>query len=236
MDIKIVLVEDDYVYAERLKVILLQSKIVTEQNLFIFNNAQDVIRYCSIHSPDIIISDIYLQGQKTGIDLLKEIHNREIAFILMTSSLDNNLYNLSKQIIQVNYLIKPIQALSLISTVEKILEERRIIKEENTNQKLAVYVKNMKNEYCKVNFCDILLIESQGNYSTIITINQKYTLKESLKSFTQNLDERFIRCHQKYVINSDHIEKITQNVIYIAEYIIPLGRTYKNITSFINKV
>jgi DNA-binding LytR/AlgR family response regulator len=147
----------------------------------------------------------------------------------MTSSLDEKLYNLTKQIKQVNYLIKPIQALSLISTVEKILEDRRVIEGENVVKKLAVYIKNMKNEYCIVYFCDILLIESQGNYSTIITKNQKYTLKESLKSFAKNLDERFIRCHQKYVINTDHIKTITKDIIQIAEYGIPLGRTYKNL-------
>ena len=63
--------------------------------------------------------------------------------------------------------------------------------------------------YHIVKTTDILYIESSGNYVKIISLNNKFIYRSTLKSFLKRLDpSTFYRIHRCTVVNIDYIKKI----------------------------
>jgi DNA-binding LytR/AlgR family response regulator len=145
----------------------------------------------------------------------------------MTSSIDEKIYEAAKKIQIVNYLTKPVQRLTLISTIEKLLKERKEFELDEIRQENALFVCDNNHKNVKVLYSEILWLSSDGNYTHIKTIAQKMTIYQSLVKTLKNLDDRFVRCHQKYVINTQHIIYFTsQEVLLISEQKIPIGRSF----------
>ncbi|MFC0184505.1 DNA-binding response regulator, LytR/AlgR family [Pseudarcicella hirudinis] len=215
-----IIVENDFLYAERIKVILAEA--FGADDIYVFDNVKETLAFCQNHTPEIIICDIFLEGNKTGLDLLDVLRDQHIPIVMMTSSVSPEFYEIAKQIKHVNYLIKPIQALSLISTIEKLLNETGTSPKED-----GLFVKGNHNKHIKVLFDEILWIESEGNYSTIVTKTKKYTLKQPLKNLIVVLDDRFERCHQRYLVNLNLINSHSQDLLHIESFTIPLGRTFR---------
>jgi DNA-binding LytR/AlgR family response regulator len=221
---RIILLEDDVIYATRIEMILSESEMSL---LKVFNNVKDALNFCSENDVDLILSDIFLEGALTGIDFLSKMQKSQIPIILMTSSLDEQLYQSVKAIQFVHYLIKPVQRLTLISTIEKIFEEKkRKILEENATEPIF-YVSGKDNNYLPVLYQDILWLEADGNYTHIKTKSKKMTIKKSMVKTLIELDKRFARCHHKYAVNKQHIKEITNNEISMNDILIPIGRSFR---------
>jgi DNA-binding LytR/AlgR family response regulator len=220
---KIVLIEDDKLYANQIEMILTKS----EMQLFAtFNNVNDAIRFCESNKVDLVLCDIFLEGELSGLDFLNLMVHNNIPIILMSSSIDEKIYEAAKKIQTVNYLTKPVQRLTLISTIEKLLKERKEFELDETRQENALFLNN-NNKYVKVLYSDILWLRSDGNCTHIKTVAHKMTIYQSLVKTLKNLDSRFVRCHQKYGINTQHIIHFTHHeVLLISEQKIPIGRSY----------
>jgi two-component system LytT family response regulator len=55
---------------------------------------------------------------------------------------------------------------------------------------------------------EIIYFTSMGNYVSIVLKNQKYSLIEPLSHIlTQLPKNQFIRCHNSYIINVDHLKE-----------------------------
>jgi DNA-binding LytR/AlgR family response regulator len=81
----------------------------------------------------------------------------------------------------------------------------------------------------KINFDEILYIESIKDYVNIKTDNQEYIVLDTLKSLENQLPENFARVHKSFILNLDKIEKIdVRNVFLNSGKEIPIGETYKS--------
>nr|MBP7498629.1 LytTR family transcriptional regulator DNA-binding domain-containing protein [Chryseobacterium sp.] len=81
----------------------------------------------------------------------------------------------------------------------------------------------------RINFDDILYVESIKDYVNIKTENQEYIVLDTLKSLENQLPENFIRVHKSFILNLDKIEKIdVKNVFLNSGKEIPIGETYKS--------
>jgi response regulator of citrate/malate metabolism len=64
--------------------------------------------------PDIIIMDVYLKGDKTGLQLAQEIHARQqIPVLFLTASTKPDIVTAIRQLKGCHYLTKPINSDSL---------------------------------------------------------------------------------------------------------------------------
>ena len=96
--------------------------------------------------------------------------------------------------------------------------------------KKFITIKISNERYIKLKFSEILFIESDGDYSKIYVIRKdiiKYAVHLSLTRAIEILDERFSRCHKRYIINCDFIEEIKNWNIQIGEYNIPISELNK---------
>lgn len=228
---KILLVEDDPIYAIWLKMVLEEIGIT---NPICVVNVKKAIEECLISSPDLIICDIFLEGKQTGIDLLKEIQSYQIPIIIITNSRDKALYEIIKRVQHVNYLVKPFQSLSLISVIENVFYELESSKNSRLKEPF-IPIKNHENTYVKMYLSDILYLEADKNYTYLYTLEKKIALKKSLLSLVSELNGQFIRIHKSFMVNKIHISSWNSDMLILSNQTnIPIGRTFLN--DFLNEI
>lgn len=111
------------------------------------------------------------------------------------------------------------------------------LKENKLLIKDALFVRN-KGNLVKVRFTDIMWMKGDGNYTTLVTRNSVYSLRNILKEFESVLPEMdFIRIHKSYIIRLDEIVTINPREVLVGKDKVPVGRTYyQNLLNGINKL
>ena len=126
----------------------------------------------------------------------------------------------------VDYLVKPFSFDRFLKAVNKA--RTRLEKVEMPKAKGETLFLNVDKTLHKIVIADILYIESDRNYITVVTKNKKLSYIESLKNWNEKLTQsHFIQVHKSYIINSKQVDKVSGNELYIAGNRIPVGRTYK---------
>jgi len=84
-----------------------------------------------------------------------------------------------------------------------------------------------KGSLARVKFSDILWLKGDGNYTTLVTRNKVYSLRNILKEFESVLpEEDFIRIHKSFIVKVDEINTISPKEVTIVDEKVPVGRTY----------
>ena len=128
----------------------------------------------------------------------------------------------------VDYLVKPFSFERFYRAVKKA-EDRQGIKQQNTSEDSENYLfLNVDKTHHKIIIDDILYIESDRNYITVVTRQGKHSYIDALKNWSDKLPGNyFIQIHKSYIVNSRCVHKISGNELYIEEHRLPIGRTYK---------
>ncbi|ERM81442.1 transcriptional regulator [Rhodonellum psychrophilum GCM71 = DSM 17998] len=103
--------------------------------------------------------------------------------------------------------------------------------------KNALFIRN-KGNLVKVKFEDILWMKGDGNYTTLVTRTNVFSLRNILKEFEAVLpDQDFIRIHKSYLVRIDEINTINPRELKVCNDLVPVGRTYyQNLINGINKL
>ena len=93
--------------------------------------------------------------------------------------------------------------------------KERIVKPENTSTaKKEMIFLNVDKTLHKIVLQDILYLESDRNYITVVTKTQKLSYIDSLKNWKEKLPGSiFIQTHKSYIINRKFVDKISGNEI-----------------------
>jgi two-component system, LytTR family, response regulator len=95
------------------------------------------------------------------------------------------------------------------------------------------------NTILSYNLCQIMYIESSGNYSIIYLYDlSKHMVTKTLKQCGLMLDPcKFIRCHDKYLVNIEHLKSKniykSNELTLITEVRIPISRRKR---ALVNKI
>jgi len=194
----------------------------------IADNAKEALYDIDELKPDLILLDINIIGEITGIELAEKINKKfKIPFIYLTSLTDKSTIDSVKKTNPSGFLSKPFNEAGLRSNIEIALfkfdqknEEKRLI--EN-----SFFIKN-KGELVKVNKTDINYIEAYDNYSKLICCKKEYLLSFTLKNVTEKLnDKNFVRVHRSFLINVNKIDSLYDGYVFITNKKIPIGKSYK---------
>ncbi len=167
--------------------------------------------------PDVIFLDVQIY-EMTGFDLLAQLSdiNFEVVFITGFDRYAVNAFRHSA----LDYLLKPVDADDLDSTVKKLVEKAT---QKETSKKLETLFHNFESKvnnnrklaipslygHSFVKVDDIIRCHSQGNYTDIFLVsNRKITATKTLKYFEEILDgSQFFRVHKSHYINMNFVEK-----------------------------
>jgi len=155
---KILIVEDEYLIASDLRVLLGRLGYRTCDYVTAGEEAvEQVIR----ERPDLVLMDIHLSGPMDGVRAAKLIHDRfSLPVIFLTSSADRAVVERAKSCKPYGYLIKPCNELNLRVTIEMALdraraesqlresEERLRMLVESGDDVIAVYDPQARYLYC----------------------------------------------------------------------------------------
>ncbi len=185
-----------------------------------FHNSEDAITFLNEQPVDLVFLDINMP-EKSGLDLLKEI-DRPVNIIFTTAYTEHALesYNYNA----IDYLLKPFSFSRFLSAIEKA---RNKIKSKQLSQPFFFIKDGFKN--IKITFKDILFIKGSGNYLEIHTVGKIHISRMTFKNIIEKIPAAdFIRTHQSYLVNTQHIDKIENNKIHINTTRIPISEKYKN--------
>lgn len=103
-------------------------------------------------------------------------------------------------------------------------------------QQTTFFIKQ-KDAYIKLLINDILFIESDKNYLTIQSNQEKFLIRNTIKEILEILPDNFVQTHRSFIVNTNKIDKISAINIKINTYIIPISNSYKNeLLTHINKL
>ncbi len=92
-------------------------------------SADDAVKKAAALEPDLILMDIVLKGQKTGIDASYEIKaKRDIPILFLTAYTDITLIDKAKNTEPYAYLVKPFHEKQLLAAIEMALHKSQIEK------------------------------------------------------------------------------------------------------------
>lgn len=190
---------------------------------------------------DILIMDIEL-GDMNSFEVLQQLALPDLHVIFITSF---DKYALQAfKVHAVDYLLKPIEGQELALAIERAMTN--IINRERQQGLVAEYSihKNNKlvvadsHEYRFINIQDIAYCKACGNYTDIYHIDfqgneVKFTDTHNLKFYEEKLEVfGFIRIHQSYLVNKDHVSRIRKNpfeIILLNHNHLPVARERKHI-------
>ena len=205
-----------------------------------FTNPEEALLYLSTNTPDCLFLDIQMPTMD-GFQFLGKLSNKEFAVVITTAYDEYAIKALKHEAI--DYLLKPVDSDDLEATIQKIkkyklrtlnsskIEEVLINFNEKLDKKKIVI--NTDGKLIFLNIDDILFVESDGNYSTIMLKDaQKIVITKKLKEVDSILPQlHFFRIHNSYIINLNKIKEFIKSEGYVvleSNHKIPVARQRKS--------
>lgn len=169
---------------------------------------------------DILFLDIFMEGM-SGIEVAKRIRILDPNLLLIFVSSSNDFYRESYDLYAFNYLIKPLT----VDKLTEVLQRATQYLDKNTGQVIRF---SFNNKLYKLRCSEILYISSDKHIVNFHTINGE-VLKSygKLDNFIRQLpSEVFVRCHQSYIVNLNHVTGMTTAEFLFSETTVPISRKY----------
>jgi len=208
------------------------------------NNGKDAVEKIIEVKPDLVLMDIMIKGNMTGIEVSEKIKERiNIPVIFLTAYADEGTLSRAKITEPYGYILKPFKEIDLHSTIEmavykhqkdaELLKERdflySLVENKDDRNKDILFVKS-NSRLVKVHLKDIYFVEALKDYVIINTEFARYTVHSTMKELDRKLgSEEFARVHRSFIARLDKIQSIdNQNVILENEKkVIPVGVSYR---------
>ncbi len=238
--IRILIVEDNVIIADDMQSMLEEIGYEIVDNVIVYEQAEEVLKTQQV---DLVLIDIILASDRTGIDLGKHIREKyDIPFIFVTSNSDRATVESAKTVKPNGYLVKPFEQQDLYTSIEIALanftygtgtnkQEDALSQEDvpmsNSVLKDSIFVKK-QHLYYRIQFGDIQFIKADNVYLEVNTVDKKFLVRSPLKDYLQKLPKnKFYRAHKSYIVNVDHIDAINSKDIMINNNLIPISKDFK---------
>jgi DNA-binding LytR/AlgR family response regulator len=245
----ILIVEDESIVAKDIQMSLrkLGYNVVA-----ICSSGEDALRAVEEHTPELILMDIMLKGEMSGIQTAEQVKSRfNIPIIYLTAYADESTLSKAKITEPYGYIIKPFKEIDLRTAIEMALykheKETDVRKEldflysivENKDSKDIIFVKS-NSKLVKVRTKDIYFVEALKDYVVINTQNARYTIHSTMKDIEKKLSPtEFVRVHRSFIVRIDKIVAIESPNLLLEDEKkpIPIGGSYKDeLTKKINTI
>lgn len=111
----VLIVEDEYIIANDLELILRQAGYLV---LGVADSVPEARVLLSRQRPDMVLLDIYLRGEQTGIDLAGDLEEMGIPFIYISANDSKSVLEAVKATQPSGYIVKPFRAKDILMTLE----------------------------------------------------------------------------------------------------------------------
>lgn len=223
--LNVLIVEDEILIAELIGTYLREAGHSVSDIAISYDEA---VRAFTLQRPDLILLDIRLYGDRSGIEFSKfvAIQENTVPVIFLSSQYDQKTLLQALETNPYGYLTKPIQKQSLWTTIVtcwKLFESKQY-----EDFEIKIYDGKY---YHSVRVSKILCIQSEHIYSNFILDDGKQiTVRKPLKQCLEELPDSIIaQCHRSYLVNKNRIQSISnENIIMDSGKVIPLSKNFKS--------
>lgn len=225
--IRCIVVDDEPMAREILEGYL--EKVPALQLMASCKNVQEAIAATSKTPVDLIFLDIHMP-EISGMSFARII-DKKVKVIFTTAYREYAAEGFDIEAL--DYLLKPIAFERFQQAVRKYQElcvvpaqETKEIQQETASFMFVRADRKM----VKVNFGDIVFIESLSDYLKIHLEEGTIVTREAISSMEHKLPhQEFIRIHRSFIVSLDKITSYTNELIEIGQKELPLSRSYKEI-------
>lgn len=200
-------------------------------------NALEAKTILQTQQVDLLFLDINMPVLN-GISFLKTLkHPPQVIFTTAYKEYAVDAFDLAA----CDYLLKPFSLERFIVAVDKVLEKSpltasaRYAARERPDGGTVSYDK--KEDYLflkadgkiyKIIHDELLFAEAQGNYTKVVTTQHTLLPSMTFSSFEELLPStHFLRVHRSFLINKSKITHIEGNRVFVQNYEIPIGSSYR---------
>lgn len=115
MSSKVLIVEDEFIVANDLQLILKQAGYLVTG---IAVSVKEAYEQIAKNKPDLVLLDIHLEGEQSGIDLAKKLKTENIAYIYLSANSNQTILEEAKKTDPYGFLVKPFREKDLLITLE----------------------------------------------------------------------------------------------------------------------
>lgn len=185
----------------------------------------DTKTYFSLFLLDIqLSSNSNDQGGFLLSELIRSSHPYYTTPILFLTSITDKMQHALNSYHCYNYIQKPFSNEDILFQLSQMLATGMLKSE-------AFVIHDTNRIQHRIFFDELLFIEAKNHTLILSTKRGKLLTREySLNSISSLLDDNFVQCHRKYIINANYIENYdkTNRLVTICHESIPVGRTYQN--------
>ncbi|NER15028.1 response regulator [Leptobacterium flavescens] len=179
------------------------------------------IPYELLRKADILFLDIQLP-ELSGLSYLKTIA-RPPKVIVTTAYSDYAVPAFEENVL--DYLVKPFSYERFLKAIGRARDMLRM-EGKQPEERLLLYADKAVH---KISTNDILYLKAEVDYVKVVTPEKSILILDSLRNWEEKLsDLNFVRIHRSYIINTDKIDKISGNQVFISDEALPVGKVYKN--------
>lgn len=240
--LNIFIVEDESIVAKDIQNNLIK---LGYNVLGIANNGKDAIDQIKELNPDVVLMDIMIKGDLTGIEVAEQIRKFvNVPVIFLTAYADESTLSRAKVTEPYGYILKPFKEIDLHSTIEMAvykhqkdaaLQKERdflysLVENKDSSQNDILFVK-ANSKLVKVYLKDIYYVEALKDYVIINTQYARYTVHSTMKDIEKKLGTvDFIRVHRSYIVRTDKIQAIENQTVVLEneKKAIPVGGSYRD--------
>lgn len=214
---KVLIVEDELLVAADIEESL---EILGYTVIGTVATGKDAIEMVNQNLPDIILMDIMLKGDMTGIEaatIIKQKH--DVPIVYLTANADLATIEKAKFSLPYGYIIKPFTEKDLQTNIEiarfKFIND---IKSKMENDQYNSFYTDQKDTSRKtiiveaekglekIQIENIYFIQGNQENSTIFLIDDELKVKKGLEEFEKTLpEEQFMRVNPNFILNTNKI-------------------------------
>lgn len=218
MSIKCVVVDDEPISRE-----IISEYISQTPELIKVDEAENAIAAMNMlenTEVDLIFLDINMP-KLSGINFIKSL-KAPPAVIFITAYPEFAVEGFEVEAI--DYLVKPVSFERFLKAVNKVKSQTQ----PNHNDRI-ITIKADKRTY-RLNCKDILYIKSLGDYLQVISSEKSLITNMAMKEMEVSLKgTSMLRIHKSYIINLDYLKYLEGNQVKVADILLPVGATYREI-------
>ncbi|MBK7149351.1 MAG: response regulator [Bacteroidetes bacterium] len=230
--LRIGIVEDELLVARNISILLQKMGYTALKPV---RNYTDALKMISTESPDLLLLDIIIEGDKDGIQLAETINSQfHIPFVFLTANSDEATIQRAKAVRPSAYLLKPFYEKDLYTSIEIAfnnfnlhLSPAATAKAEPAKPKDFIFIKE-GSAFQKVLLNNIMVIESEHVYLHVHTMEKTFMIRSKLEEFMGNYPQlQLIRVHRSFAINLAYLDSIDQLHVVVGGRHIPVSKNYR---------
>ncbi|MBO9611380.1 MAG: sigma-54-dependent Fis family transcriptional regulator [Dyadobacter sp.] len=115
MNSKVLIVEDQFIEANHIQMVLEKAGYTI---IAIAHDVRSALEIIDGELPDLVLLDIYLKGNQTGIDLARILRKRNIAFVYLSANSSKEILDAAKSTQPYGFLVKPFREKDILVTLD----------------------------------------------------------------------------------------------------------------------